>query len=140
MNDALNDKNVWFAAHLKSFENASTTQLKFKVAKKVILKLLDVYNKALAANSKKDILINKSRDLMEGAAKYLALLAVIGNELRITASCATTSVMSIELADDAAHDGLAAIAKEYGNQQEEIPFFSIASSMARGMEALSLNA
>ena len=140
MNDALNDKNVWFAAHLKSFETASTTQLKYKVAKKVILKLLDVYNKALAANSKKDILINKSRDLMEGAAKYLALLAVIGNELQITASCATTSAMSIVLADDAAHDGLATIAKEYGNQQEEIPFFSTVSSMARGMEALSLNA
>ena len=75
INDALSDKNVWFAAHLKSFETASTTQLKYKGAKKVVLKLLDVYNKALAANSKKDIIINKSRDLMEGAAKYLALPA-----------------------------------------------------------------
>ena len=77
-----------------------------------------MFNKALAANSKKDIIINKSRDLMEGAAKYqVALPAFSGNELQINASCATTSAMSIELADDAAHDGLAAIAKEYGSQQ-----------------------
>ena len=48
--------------------------------------------------------------------------------------------MSIELPDDAAHDGLAAIAKEYGSQQEEIPVLSNVSSMARGMEALSLDA
>ena len=50
--------------------------------------------------------------------------------------------MSVELADDAAHDSLATIAEEYvyTSQQEEIPVLATISLVARGMEALSLDA